>query len=138
MTDVSVPTLDRDQILESFMRAAEQDTQQVLRVSNLLTEVQALKTKLLTTYDELVDIHSEAVSRPHVKAKLAELNLPDPKSLNVEPLREKPKASKRGRPARRPTTKTSGKTATPPNGGAASEKPARDEASAPAAESQPA
>ncbi|ART74338.1 hypothetical protein BTO20_37585 (plasmid) [Mycobacterium dioxanotrophicus] len=95
MTDVSVPPLSRDQIFESFMRAAEQDTNQILRVSNLLGEVQSLKGKLLEAYDELVEVHSEAVSRAHVKAKLIELDLPEPGSLNIEALREKPKAAKR-------------------------------------------
>lgn len=101
MTDLSVPALDREAIYASFIREAEQDTERVLRVSNLTTEVQALRAKLLDAYDELVEVHRETARRPHLKAKLTELGLPDPSALNIEALRDKPKASKRARPAAR-------------------------------------
>ncbi|MEN4464156.1 hypothetical protein VXE65_19135 [Mycolicibacterium conceptionense] len=99
MTELSVPNLDRDAIYQSFIREAEQDTEQVLRVSNLATEVQALRAKLLDAFDELVDVHREISRRPHLKAKLAELGLPDPATLGIEALRGKQRPTKRARPA---------------------------------------
>ena len=99
MTEISVPALDRDAIYESFIREAEQDTEQVLRVSNLTTEVQALRAKLLDAFDELVDVHRDTSRRPHLKAKLAELGLPDPAALGIEALRAKQRPAKRARPA---------------------------------------
>ncbi|WP_454793798.1 hypothetical protein [Mycolicibacterium lutetiense] len=110
MTDLSVPPLDREAIYASFIREAEQDTEQVLRVSNLTTEVQALRAKLLDAYDELVEFHRVTASRPHLKAKLAELGVPDPAALNIEPLRGKQKPAKRARPVAR-TAKAAGRPA---------------------------
>ncbi|OKH62892.1 hypothetical protein EB74_15145 [Mycobacterium sp. SWH-M5] len=103
MTDVSIPTLTREEILESFIREAEDDTAQVLKVSTLLAEFHSLKEKLLGCYEELVQVHGSAIERPHVKAKLAELGLPEPSTLKVSlPVgQSKSRGAKRGRSARR-------------------------------------
>lgn len=124
MTEISVPALDRNAIYESFIREAEQDTEQVLRVSNLTTEVQALRAKLLDAFDELVDVHRETSRRPHLKAKLQELGLPDPTALGIEALRSKQRPAKRTRPAAAKKTKP----ATPASNGSGEAAPAADSA----------
>ncbi|PQM45316.1 hypothetical protein C1Y40_04541 [Mycobacterium talmoniae] len=101
MTDTLTPTLTRDEILQSFLKEAEADTQQVMRVGELHAKFEELQTELVRSYQELVDAYGEAIQRPSVKAKLTELGLRDPATFTFRlPSASKTKTARRGRPRR--------------------------------------
>lgn len=126
VTEISLPALSAEDIRASFLAEAEADAETVMRVTALFTTFEQLSAQAASAHTELVRGYNEAVQRPNVKAKFAELGVPDPASLlNAGASRTKGKAtgSRRGRPSRRTATRT----AAAAGAGSGAEKPSTSE-----------
>lgn len=94
------PDFSRDAIRDAFLRDAEEATQQVVNVGELMTKFAAARDELLAVHKELSAAYEAASAVDYVAAKLSELGIVDPATLTVE-LRERsrPRRAKRARSA---------------------------------------